>query len=208
MAGYQQGMLITISTERMRLNPDGVALLTFFKGGKMKAAEVRQRVMRGSASASGPRCFFRLTVAVVVFCGLAAMGAGFDSGYLHVTSLANTVSAAPMPADSTPGDSMEEWKTVHMRVTAYCPCSHCCGEYADGITASGHHIEQGDRFAAADRRYGFGTVLIIPGYNGSAPVKVLDRGGAIKGDKLDVFFNTHQEALEWGVQYLDVKVRQ
>lgn len=174
----------------------------------MKAAEVRQRAMRGSARASGPRCFFRLTVAVVVFCGLAAMGAGFDSGYLHVTSLANTVSAAPMPAEGAPGETMEEWKTVHMRVTAYCPCSHCCGEYADGITASGHQIVQGDRFAAADRRYGFGTALIIPGYNGSAPVKVLDRGGAIKGDKLDVFFNTHQEALEWGVQHLDVKVRQ
>lgn len=98
------------------------------------------------------------------------------------------------------------WHTVHMRVTAYCPCAKCCGEWSDGITATGHKIFQGDRFAAADRRYAFGTELVIAGYNNGEVVKVLDRGGAIKGDRLDVFFNTHQEALEWGVQYIDVKI--
>jgi len=94
-----------------------------------------------------------------------------------------------------------------MRVTAYCPCAKCCGQFADGITANGHRIADGDRFVAADRQYAFGTELIIPGYHNGRPVKVLDRGGAIKGNKLDVFFNTHEEALEWGVRYLDVLVR-
>ncbi len=100
-----------------------------------------------------------------------------------------------------------EWKTVRMRVTAYCPCSKCCGQYADGITASGHKIQPGDAFAAADRRYPFGTEMIVPGYNDSETVKVLDRGGAITRNRLDVFFHTHQQALEWGVQHLDVQVR-
>jgi 3D (Asp-Asp-Asp) domain-containing protein len=49
--------------------------------------------------------------------------------------------------------------------------------------------------------------MIIPGYNNGQAVKVLDRGGAIRGNKLDAFFHTHQAALEWGVKYLDVKVR-
>ena len=48
--------------------------------------------------------------------------------------------------------------------------------------------------------------MIIPGYSSSQPVEVLDRGGAIQGNKLDVFFASHEEALEWGVQYLDVKI--
>lgn len=98
------------------------------------------------------------------------------------------------------------WQTVPMRVTAYCPCSECCSQYADGITASGHKIQPGDTFVAADKRYSFGTEMIVPGYNDSQPVKVLDRGGAIKGNRLDVFFHSHIEALEWGVKFLDVQI--
>ena len=101
----------------------------------------------------------------------------------------------------------DKWRTVRMKVTGYCPCSKCCGKHADGITANGHIIQPGDTFVAADKRYSFGTEMVIEGYNNGQPVKVLDRGGAIKGNKLDAFFHTHQEALEWGVRYIDVKVR-
>jgi 3D (Asp-Asp-Asp) domain-containing protein len=100
-----------------------------------------------------------------------------------------------------------EWEIIEMRVTAYCPCPSCCGEYSDGITANGYEILPGDTFVAADRRYPFHTEMLIPGYSNSQPVKVLDRGGAIKGNRLDVFFATHDEALQWGVQYLEVNVR-
>ncbi|MHC4172692.1 MAG: 3D domain-containing protein [Planctomycetota bacterium] len=99
-----------------------------------------------------------------------------------------------------------EWQIVQMRVTAYCPCPKCCGEYSDGVTACGHEIQPGDVFVAADKRYPFRTEMIIPRYNDGQPVKVLDRGGAIRGNRLDVFFASHQEALEWGVRNLDVKV--
>ena len=91
-------------------------------------------------------------------------------------------------------------------VTAYCPGSCCCGRWADGYTASGYKIKPGDRFVAAPRQIPFGTKVIIPGYNNNKPVKVLDRGGAIKGNKLDVFFDTHKEALRWGRQSLKVRI--
>ena len=100
-----------------------------------------------------------------------------------------------------------EWESIEMRVTAYCPCPQCCGEYSDGITACGYEIQPGDTFVAADRRYPFRTEMLIPGYSSYQPVKVLDRGGAIKGNRLDVFFATHEDALQWGVQYLEVNVR-
>ena len=103
-------------------------------------------------------------------------------------------------------ESADEWQTVRMRVTAYCPCARCCGQYADGMTACGHVIEAGDAFVAADKRYAFGTEMMVPGYDQGRTVRVLDRGGAIRGDRIDVFFPSHQEALEWGVKYLDVKV--
>ena len=93
---------------------------------------------------------------------------------------------------------------VEMEVTAYCPCAKCCGEWADGYTACGK-LAHGC-FVAAPKSYPFGTILIIPGYNDSRPVAVLDRGGAIRGNKLDVFFPTHQDALNWGRRNLMVQV--
>ena len=133
-------------------------------------------------------------------------------GYLAGTGYANDNSEAiPLEAavDASDSDANGQWQTVQMRVTAYCPCPKCCGNYSDGITASGHEISQGDLFAAADKMYPFGTEMIIPGYRsqGSEVVEVLDRGGVIRGNRLDVFFNSHQEALNWGVRYLDVKIR-
>lgn len=99
-------------------------------------------------------------------------------------------------------------RVLRMEVTAYCPCTKCCGPNAQGITASGKPVTHNrGRFVAADTRLlGFGTGLSIPGYYGGQPVKVLDRGGAIKGRKLDVFFASHERALRWGRQHLDVTV--
>lgn len=97
-------------------------------------------------------------------------------------------------------------KLVRFTVTAYCPCKKCCGAYADGVTASGHVIKAGDRFVAADCKFPFGTRMIVPGYNNSKAVTVLDRGGAIIGNHIDVFFDTHAEALKWGRQKLEIKI--
>ena len=90
-------------------------------------------------------------------------------------------------------------------VTAYCACEKCCGDHADGITASGHVIEQGDKFCAAPPEIPFKTMLIIEGYNNGKAVPVLDRGGAIKGNHFDVYFDTHTEALAWGVRKCEVQ---
>lgn len=105
-------------------------------------------------------------------------------------------------------DQAASWQTIRMRVTAYCPCRRCCGKNSDGITANGHRIRLGDTFVAADKMHSFGTGLIVPGYNNSQPVKVLDRGRVIRGNRLDVFFNSYQKAIKWGVKYLPVKVRE
>lgn len=119
----------------------------------------------------------------------------------------NTIKGVSEPRIKTESEQSGEWLTVKMRVTAYCPCPKCCGEYSDGETACGHKIRPGDAFVAADKKYSFGTEMIIAGYKNGEPVKVLDRGGVIRGNRLDVFFHSHEEALKWGVRYLNVKVR-
>jgi 3D (Asp-Asp-Asp) domain-containing protein len=114
------------------------------------------------------------------------------------------VQVTPAPA---PAVVLAKLRTIEMEVTAYCPCTKCCGPNAQGITASGKLVSHNEgRFVAADRKFAFGTKLIIPGYAGGTTVEVLDRGGAIKGNKLDVYYPTHAEALKWGRQKLTVTV--
>jgi 3D (Asp-Asp-Asp) domain-containing protein len=115
--------------------------------------------------------------------------------------------AVPASAVIAPSVVEHKLRVIRMEVTAYCPCKKCCGENAQGLTASGHEISYNQsRFVAADTDLlPFGTKLMIPGY-GTTAVEVIDRGGAIKGNKLDVFFPTHEEALQWGRQWVDVTV--
>ena len=88
-----------------------------------------------------------------------------------------------------------------MVVTAYCPCRKCCGK-TDGITASGVKAKQGVTVAADTRFFPFGTKLEIDG----KIYIVQDRGGAIKGNYIDLFFNTHQQALNFGRQTKEVTI--
>ncbi|MDC0429190.1 3D domain-containing protein [Phycisphaerales bacterium] len=99
-------------------------------------------------------------------------------------------------------------KSLRMRVTAYSPDHRSCGDQADGITASGYSVQtNGGRLVAADRRmFKFGELISIPGYAAEHVVPVLDRGGAIKGNRIDVLYPTHERAMQWGVKHLIVTV--
>ena len=92
------------------------------------------------------------------------------------------------------------YEIVEMNVSAYDAGECCCGEYADGYTASGRPAK--GLICAAPPEYPFGTKFEV---NGVVYV-CEDRGGDIKGNKLDLLFSTHQEALNWGRQTLMVKV--
>ncbi len=110
--------------------------------------------------------------------------------------------------DLTAESAKRSPKQLWMEVTAYCPCTKCCGPNAAGITASGLPVSHNNgRFVAADTTVlPFGMKLRIPGYHQSADVPVIDRGGAIKGNKLDVFYPTHDQALEWGRRWVLVAI--
>lgn len=103
--------------------------------------------------------------------------------------------------------AQETWQVVRMKVTAYCRCPKCCGQFSDGKTACLHRIRKGDVFVAADKKWPFGTQMIIPGYNQNQPVEVKDRGRLIKGNRLDVYFDNHSQAKKWGSRTIDVLVK-
>lgn len=85
------------------------------------------------------------------------------------------------------------------KLTAYCACKKCCGK-SDGITATGTIAKQGRTIAVDPKKIPYGTKVII---NGKTYVAE-DCGGSIKGNRIDIFFNSHQAALEFGIQYAEV----
>lgn len=115
------------------------------------------------------------------------------------------VNGKPWTGDVFDHKPIRPVKTRTMKTTAYSPDEKSCGIWADGITASGKSVwMNGGRLVAADRSVPYGTIMTIPGYNHGKPVQVWDRGGKIKGNRLDLLYPTHKIALQWGVQDLPV----
>ena len=101
---------------------------------------------------------------------------------------------------SSRGSAVTTASSGRYKVTAYCACVKCCGK-TNGITASGTKATA-NRTVAAPSSFAFGTKIVM---NGRTYV-VEDRGGAIQGNRIDLYMNSHSEALAWGVRYLDVEV--
>ena len=139
---------------------------------------------------------------------MGLMVSAFVIGYIVGLNPALPPASAEV-AEVTEAAQQAQGESFIATVSAYCAGECCCAGSADGITANGHRIKPGEKFVAADKRFAFGTMLSIPGY-GTVPV--LDRGGKIRGDCIDIFFDDadgksgHQRALEWGVRNLKVTV--
>lgn len=106
-------------------------------------------------------------------------------------------------------------------VTGYCNCEECCGWTRDkdgkavfnygrlkgkpkiiGQTSSGTIAKRGT-IAADPRVFKVGTRIYVPGYGNGV---VEDIGGAIKGQHIDLWFPSHEEAKRWGKRYLKLNV--
>lgn len=88
------------------------------------------------------------------------------------------------------------------KITYYCACKQCCGK-DDGITASGVKVQEGITVAADTSILPFGTKIYIKGIGWRT---VQDRGGAIKGNRLDIYIPSHNDPMPYNVQNLDVWV--
>lgn len=84
------------------------------------------------------------------------------------------------------------------KITAYCPCSICCGAYANGQTASGTTCTPGRTIAVDPSIIPMGTTVYIDG----VPYVAEDTG--VSGYKIDIYMPSHVEALNWGVRYCTV----
>lgn len=90
---------------------------------------------------------------------------------------------------------------LKFEATGYCSCSKCCGK-STGITASGTKASAG-RTVAMSSQYKFGTKIEI---KNMGTYTVEDRGGAIQGNRIDIYFNSHSEALKFGRKTVYLRV--
>ena len=104
-------------------------------------------------------------------------------------------------AEDTKVERPQSVTTSLYTITAYCHCAKCCGK-SDGITASGEKAVEGIT-VAMDKSIPFGTKIYIDGIGERI---VQDRGGAIKGNRIDLYFDSHQEALNFGRQTKQVTI--
>ena len=84
-------------------------------------------------------------------------------------------------------------------VTAYCPCDMCSEGYGRQ-TATGARAIAGRTIAVDPSVIPYGTAVEINGHTYIAE----DCGGDIKGNRIDIFFDTHAETLEWGIRSCNV----
>ena len=155
--------------------------------------------------------------------GHVLMFAGYDSSgsrmWVHCTSGSGVVLNTPSYESSlslrrlTLVDyeapvSQQAWGEplyeIEVTVTHYCACAKCCGksvwdpEY--GITASGTTVEQGRTVAVDPEVIPIGSILYIDSHRYVAE----DVGGAVIGNHVDIYFDSHADALEFGVQEAEV----
>lgn len=94
------------------------------------------------------------------------------------------------------------------KLTAYCPCAKCCGK-TDGITSTGTTATEGRTIAVDPRVIPYGSTVTIYYEDGTVHTYTAeDCGGAIKENRIDVFFSSHDAALAFGVQSAMVYVEE
>ena len=137
---------------------------------------------------------------ILFLIGLS-VGCVIVSGFMHIFCCLNVTSAEAVEVEVT-STAVQEPEPISLgeyKLTAYCACEKCCGK-TDGITASGVRAKQGVTIAADTNILPFGTKVLI---NDNEYI-VQDKGGAIKGKRIDIYFDHHQDALEFGVQYKEI----
>lgn len=119
---------------------------------------------------------------------------------------------APEPITETAAPELIE--LGEFKTTAYCTCVKCCGiwsaEHTSRVGTDYVQRTKSGTIPTADRTVSvdpdvipLGTVLIIDGHEYIAE----DTGSAVKGNVIDIYFDSHELAVEYGVQMKTIYIK-
>lgn len=89
--------------------------------------------------------------------------------------------------------------------TFYCPCEVCVGKKAKIRTATGNIPHHNKTIAVDSRVIPLHSIVYIKGLGFYVAE---DTGGAVKGNKIDIYVNNHDEALKQGRKQVEVYILQ
>lgn len=133
---------------------------------------------------------------IAIECGLIGSCLGYHVGQAQATEIESKQEIIELSEDYVYTDYRSLGEFV---ITHYCACEKCTID-GDGITATGTKAAAGRTIAVDPEVIAYGTTVIIDGKTYIAE----DCGGAIKGNRIDIFMESHQEALEAGVKVAEV----
>lgn len=131
-----------------------------------------------------------------------------------MTTILPSVTLPPDPVIPEPEESAPEKVCLgEYRITAYCACEKCCGEWAKnrpgGIVVGAAGIELVAGVSCASP-LPFGTVVEVEGLG---TYIVQDRTASWVAEKydnkvIDIYFDSHEAACEFGLKYANVYVEE
>ena len=136
-----------------------------------------------------------------------------ETGVLYSESIENELFYVEQNETTTEQVTENKSNAQNFELTAYCPCEICCGEYAKNrpidengkpivYGSTGERLTSGYSIAVDPDVIPYGSEVIIDG----KLYKAQDCGGAIKGNKIDVYFDNHRDAANFGRQTKEVEI--
>ena len=132
----------------------------------------------------------RIGVAALIL--LAALAVILDAGVRMRNEDTVVVDEAPAEVTVLP-EVKRELRSLQCELTAYCPCAKCCGEWAGGNTASCTVPTVGRTVGVDPAVIPLGATVYIDGHAYKA-----EDTGAFEGNIIDIFMESHEDALRFG----------
>ncbi|MEK7554459.1 MAG: 3D domain-containing protein [Patescibacteria group bacterium] len=137
----------------------------------------------------------------------------FTAGVVLLSQIIAMVAGNWPTSQEEQGVTEPNRQIIPMTITAYCPCTDCCGSWAelgpDREVKLGRKASDPGGAATDPSVLSYGTILLVPG----AGTRIVDdTGGAMRQSTsdgeyhIDLRFPTHKEARAWGVKRLQVSI--
>lgn len=138
-------------------------------------------------------------VSAVLFCTAFSLGAAFTSFADEGADAAGPAAEVAAFSEADSSDSIKEEDFLgDFEITAYCGCQKC--SKGNALTYSGTTPQEGRTISADLDVFPLGIRLLIDG----TVYTVEDTGSGIDGNHLDIYFDSHERALDYGRQTEEV----